>query len=258
MASRSFLSTINNTCCNLLLLPSSSNFTNQKYHMRTIQQKGRIVGGLFLFVFITGIIIYQFLRGPIVFADNYLENTALQSNQIITSTLLGFLSGIVSIIIATILLPIFKQYSKSLAYLYLAFSLVNFVAITFENFATLELLEVSREFIKTGLAGGEFLKSMGTISYQNHRWAHLMYLLVSCLPVFVLYYSLFRAKLIPKAISIFGIIASVLMFISVLSSILKIDLGIDLLIPIGLVQLLLPLWLIVKGFKNNTSSSEAV
>jgi hypothetical protein len=218
--------------------------------MNSNKQAGRVAGILLLLVFIAGILIYQFLRGPIVFADNYLENTALQSNKIIASVLLAFLSGTISIIISVILLPVFKQYSERLAYLYVAFCIVNLVAIAFENYGALALMEVSNEFITNGLDNKDFLQSMGTVFYRNHRWAHFMYLLISCLPVFILYYTLFYCKLIPRAISIFGIIATLLMFVQIICSIFEINTTIDLLIPIGLVQFFLPIWLITKGIKD--------
>jgi uncharacterized membrane protein len=85
--------------------------------MNSNQKTGRITGALLLFVFISGIIIFQFLQGPVLFSDNFLTSASENSNQIIGSLVLGIFNGIASVIIATILLPIFKKYSIRLAYL---------------------------------------------------------------------------------------------------------------------------------------------
>ncbi|MFK7908765.1 MAG: DUF4386 domain-containing protein [Chitinophagales bacterium] len=223
--------------------------------MNSNKQTGRIVGVLFLLIFIAGVLIYQFLRGP-VFADDFLVGTSLNANQIILSTLLGLLGGTLSILVAVILLPLFKQYSPKLAYLYLSFCILNFVAIAIENYSALSLLEFSREYVQNG-TDNAFLQSMGTVFKKNHRWAHYTYLLTSCLPVFVLFYTLFYSKLIPRAISIFGLFAVVLMSIEVLFSIFGISTHIDLFIPIGLIQIFLPFWLMVKGFRSKGEIASA-
>ena len=43
--------------------------------------------------------------------------------------------------------------------------------------------------------------------YKKHWWTHYLSLLISCFPVFILYYTLYVSKLIPIGISIGGIIA---------------------------------------------------
>jgi hypothetical protein len=69
-------------------------------------------------------------------------------------------------------------------------------------------------------------------------------------------FILFFGKLVPKAISIFGIVAIILMFISVLLSIFNIPGGSNLMLPIGLIQLFFPFWLIFKGFKTTSEHTE--
>jgi hypothetical protein len=53
--------------------------------------------------------------------------------------------------------------------------------------------------------------------------------------------------LIPKIISAIGIIAVILMFIEILLSILGHSISMNMLLPIGLIQLFFPIWLLFKG-----------
>jgi len=48
--------------------------------------KGKIVGVLLLTSIILGVLIYQILQGPILFADDFLTATSDNKNPIITST----------------------------------------------------------------------------------------------------------------------------------------------------------------------------
>jgi len=216
--------------------------------MNSNKKVGRITGVLLLFIFISGIIIFQFLQGPVLFSKNYLAITALKSDQIIISVLLGILSGILSIIIGVILFPIIKKHSYKLALLYLAFCILNFIAIMIDNVSVIAMLELSQDYVKIG--NSESFQVLGNLIYQKHRWTHYFYLLISCFPVFVLFYTLYFSRLVPRIISVFGIIAVIIMFIEELLSIFKYGLGMDMLIPIALIQLTLPLWLLYKGLKS--------
>jgi hypothetical protein len=224
--------------------------------MKSNKKAGRLVGLLFLLIFATGITVYQFLQGPVLFSDDFLTTTSANSNEIIISTLLLFLSGITSVVIAAILLPILKKYSITLAFLYLAFSILSFIAISIDNISVLSLLELSQEYTKNGTDNSDILNTLGNVFYKKHWWTHYLSLLISCFPVFILYYILYVSKLIPKVISIVGIIAVILMFIEILFSILGNSISMNMLLPIGLIQLILPLWLIFKGLNSSTLETE--
>lgn len=224
--------------------------------MKSNKKTGRLVGLLFLLIFVTGITVYQFLQGPVLFSDDFLTTTSVNSNEIIISTLLLFLSGITSVVIAAILLPIFKKYSITLAFLYLAFSILSFMAISIDNISVLSILELSQEYTKNGTDNSDILNTLGTVFYKKHWWTHYLSLLISCFPVFILYYTLYVSKLIPKIISIVGIIAVILMFIEMLFSIFGNSISMNMLLPIGLIQLILPLWLIFKGLNSPTLETE--
>jgi hypothetical protein len=224
--------------------------------MKSNKKAGRLVGLLFLLIFATGIIVYQFLQGPVLFSDDFLTTTSVNSNEIIISTLLLFLSGITSVFIAIILLPIFKKHSITLAFLYLAFSIVSFIAISIDNVSVLSMLELSVEYTKNETGNSDILNALGNIFYKKHWWTHYLSLLISCFPVFILYYTLYISKLIPKVISIVGIIAVILMFVEILFSIFGNSISMNMLLPIGLIQLILPLWLIFKGLNSSTVETE--
>ena len=146
---------------------------------------------MFLLNFILGVIIYQFLQGPILFADNFLAIASYSADQIIISTLLGILSGVTSIVVATILLPIFKRHSYNLAFMYFAFCMLSFIAICIDNISVLSMLELSQEYVKSGADKADVLNTMGIIFYEKHWWTHYLSLLISSFPVFILYVTLY-------------------------------------------------------------------
>ena len=216
--------------------------------MYSNKKAGRISGVLFLFVFISGVLIFQVLQGPVLFSDDFLTSTSNHSNKIIGSVLLSILSGLASISIATLLLPIFKRHSIYVAFLYLVFCILNFIAIMLDNVSVVTMLELSNDFVANG--DSSTMQVMGNLVYEKHHWTHYMYLLMSCFPVFVLYYGFYVSKIVPRFISIFGIFAVLLMFVEVLCSIFGNSISMNMMLPMGLIQLALPLWLIIKGFSS--------
>ncbi|MAL61241.1 MAG: hypothetical protein CMC14_14470 [Flavobacteriaceae bacterium] len=216
--------------------------------MYSNQRVGRITGALLLFIFISGVVIFQFLQGPVLFSDNFLTTTSQNSNPIIISVLLSILSGLATITVATLLLPIFKRHNPHLAYVYFAFCILGFIAIMIDNVSVISMLELSNEYVKNG--NHTSVDMLETLVYQRHRWTHYFYLLLSCFPVFVLYYTLYLSKLVPRIISIFGIFAVILMFIEEVLSIFGHSISMNMLLPIALIQITLPLWLLFKGLNT--------
>lgn len=217
--------------------------------MNSNQKTARIVGILFLLIFAIGVTIFQFLQSPL-FADDFLSVISCNTNKIIGSTLLGIINGVLSIVISLLLLPIFKKYSVRLAFAYLAFCIVYFIAMFADNISVLSLLDLSRAYVISESIATDSFELMGNLLYERHSWTHYLSLLISCFPAFVLFYTLYISKLIPKFISIFGMLAVVLMSVEIVCSIFGNGISMNMMIPIALAQLILPIWLLIKGFNT--------
>lgn len=219
--------------------------------MSSNKKTGRIAGVLLLFIFISGVTIFQFLQSAVLSSKDFVIAASENENQLIASTVLGLFSGIASIIVAIILLPIFKKHHFNLAVLYVAFCLFNFVAIMIDNYSVLSMLEFSKISVKNTDEVSSVIKMMETLLYQEHIWTHYFYLLISCFPVFVLFANLFVSKLVPRILSGFGVVAAVLMFIEILATIFGQSISSNMMLPIGLIQLIFPFWLMFKGLKSS-------
>jgi len=215
--------------------------------------KGRIVGILLLTSIILGVLVYQILQGPILFADDFLTSTSDNKNAIITSTVFGLLNGVITIIIAVLMLPVFKQYNFGLSFLYLSFTIVNFVMIAIDNVSTLSILELSISHSNHEGVNGEAFGIISELLYQKHWWTHYMSLLSSSLYMFTFYLLFYQSKLIPKILSVGGLIAVSMMLIEILASIFGQSIGMILMLPLGIVQLSLVVWLLLKGINQQNN-----
>ena len=213
--------------------------------------KGRIIGILLLASFILGVVVYQVLQGPILFADDFLTSAADNKNEIIASTVLGLLNGLITIIIAVLILPVFKKYNFGLSFLYLSFTIISFTMMAIDNVSTFSLLDLSISYSKHQEVNEETISLISDLLYQRHWWTHYMSLLSSSFYMFTFYLLFYQSKLIPKILSLAGLIAVSMMFIEILSSIFGQSIGMILMLPLGIIQLLLVVWLLIKGIKPN-------
>lgn len=218
--------------------------------MYSHKKTGRLAGVLLLFTFISGIFNFQFLQSSVLSSKDFVITALENETNLIFSTILGTFSGIASLIVAILFLPIFRKKHIYLAFLYLVFCVINFVALMIDNHNVLEMSEFSKAFAKNTDNASNSLNIMKTVIAQKHLWTHYFYLLVSCFSVFVLYYTLFVSKLVPRILSGFGVLAVLFMFIQVLATIFKQSISMDMMIPIALIQFIFPIWLIFKGLKT--------
>jgi hypothetical protein len=82
------------------------------------------------------------------------------------------------------------------------------------------------------------------------NWAHFIGLVIAGCTLFVFYAVLYRFALVPRLLAAFGLIAVILQITAVAMPIFGHDVLFVLLAPLGVCQLLLAIWLIVKGFSG--------
>ncbi len=227
--------------------------------MKSIKKTARILGVLLLIQFIIGISINQFLLGPIIFASDFLTNVSANATQVILSVLLGLMGSAVSVGIAVMLLPVFKQYHKEIAIWYLAFSIIGFTISVIDNIGVLSVLSLSQEYVKA--TDTDYFQTLGTILYAIRWWTHYLDMLIACFALPVFYYVFYTSKLIPRFISVWGLAGIALMLTGILLTIFDQgthDTEMILLLPLGLNRLFLAIWLMVKGFNSHQIAPQTV
>lgn len=210
------------------------------------RKAARIVGILFLIPI--GAVNNMVLLGPYTFARDYLTSVAAHSSQITIGMILAIIGAIISFSVSVLLLPVFRKYNESLAFALLAFSSVNFINILIDNASVQSLLTISKQYVKSGAADTGYFYTLGAAAYSTRLWTHYMTILIPCISLTMFFYILFKYKLLPRFITIWGLAGIVLMALSILLMIFDMGSYLWLMVPFGLNMLLVSLWLIIKGF----------
>lgn len=149
-------------------------------------------------------------------------------NAKILGMFLEAISGLAVIVIAVLMFPFLKPYGKKTSLWYLALK--------------------SIEGILMVIAGVLFL--IHTTSLLELRdQIYLVHGYIFAIPALMFYYLLYKSKLIPRWLSVWGVIASILLIIVNLLELMGIIPGLEILyLPIVLNEVVLAIWLMVKGF----------
>jgi hypothetical protein len=148
---------------------------------------------------------------------------------------LEVISGLAVITIAVLMFPLFKPYSKTASYLYIVF-----------------------RGIEGGLlvVTGVLFLSHNTLLLEIHAGIHAVHGYIFAIAALTFYYLFYLSKLIPRWISGWGAIAAILLIIANLLEVMGIASGLMILyLPIILNELVLAIWLIVKGFTPSAIAS---
>jgi hypothetical protein len=116
-------------------------------------------------------------------------------------------------------------------------------------------LALSREFVAAGAPDASYYQTLGSLLLAAREGAFVIGSgLVWSLSALVLNYVLYRAELVPRWISGWGLLGGALSFATYLLQFFSISLDI-LFLPIALQEMVFAVWLIVRGF--NPSATEA-
>jgi hypothetical protein len=152
------------------------------------------------------------------------------------------------------LFPTLKKYSEALALGYVGFRVAESVILALAAVGPLLLITLSQEYMASGSSDISMFQALGglVIAARGHL-ASLLTPIFFGLGALLLYYLLYRSKLVPRLISVWGLIAVVAVLAwNLLEAFgLSISAGMVFGLPIILNEIFLGIWLLAKGFNSS-------
>jgi len=224
-------------------------------------RKTAITVGILLLACTVASILGPSLVSSILNTPDYLNQLAGNSNQAIIAALLEFIWAATGAGIAIVLYPILKKYNGALALGSVCFRVVENVFVLIGTLGLLSLFTLSQEFIAAGAPGASSFQTLGTLLLALRDWQfHVISGLAFFLGTLMYYVILYKSKLIPRWLSGWGVLGAVLSLAATVLASFTRDLGMAsvntyLSAPIGLQEMVLAVWLIVKGFNPSAIAS---
>jgi len=227
--------------------------------MNSNKKTPRIVGVLFISATVSAVL-SGFLIGPILDGPDYLIAVSANENQVLIAVLLELILAVSVVGIAVFLFPIFREHNEALALGYVGLRILEGIIIIVGAISALLLLTLSQEHV-AGASDASNFQTSATLLIAERDWTFLLGpVIVFSLNSLILNYLLYQSRLVPRFISVWGLIGATLLLAAGLLGmfdIYNIDSTVFLAAPIGVNEMVLAVWLIVKGFNPSAIVSES-
>jgi hypothetical protein len=218
--------------------------------MNKHKRAARIVGALFLIAMVTSLFGGIWLESMTTVPD-YLSTLAAQETQVLVGVLLELVNCMAVLGIAAALFPLMRQHSGALAAGYLGTRVVEATVLSLAAIGPVLLVTLSQEYLEAGGSDAAFFQNAGTLVMAARGYlASLLTPIFFSLAALLLYYFLYRSRLVPRFIPIWGFIGVASLFAwNMLEAFgYSISVGMVFALPMILNEIFLGFWLLVKGF----------
>lgn len=228
--------------------------------MNTDRKTAIIVGVLYIIGTVAGILSVV-LSMPILDGPDFLIRVSANENQFVIAALFVLLMGLALAMVPVMMFPILKKHNQALALGYVVFrgalETVTYIAMVI---TWLFLLIVGREYVAAGAPDASYFQILGSLLKEGNVSIAPILGIVFSLGALMLYYVFYQSKLIPRWISGLGFFAIMmhlatcfLIMFNLQSPFSTINLVMN--FPIFLQEMVMAVWLIVKGFSPTAIAS---
>jgi hypothetical protein len=226
--------------------------------MNSYRKTAIIVGVLFITATVTAMLTIVFLGSTLETPLNF-TNVSSNEFQVIMSVMFWLILAVSVTGIGVMMYPILKKYHEGLALGYVGFRLIESICIIIASVTLLSLLTLSQEYTAGTLDVTNY-QPIGSLLLALQVWSFEIGTLIFLgLGGLFLYYPLYELKLVPRVLSIWGLIgaAFVLLYgVLGLFGLTADSLILNLLaLPIAVQEMVFAVWLIVKGFNSSVIAS---
>lgn len=231
--------------------------------MNSNRRSAEIVGVLFILAAVSAMIGLK-LYDPILKGPDYLINGSEHANQVILGALMELVLVVSAVGTATTMFPILRKYNETIALWHVCFRFLEAIIITVGVISVLALLTLSREFVAAGAPEIASYQTSGILLKAVHDWTFMLGpLFMLGINTLMYSYIFYKSKLVPRFISSLGITGAIVVFIYALlvmfGVIEQISVwGAIMALPVAANEIILAVWLIVKGFNESALASISV
>ena len=199
---------------------------------------------------IGGEVFISLMSGKPLVGVNMLGLVAANSSRLTGGAFFTIMMGISLVAMTVFLYPIFRKDSKELAMGMVIFrGALEGTWYFISTMSILALVALGNEYIATG-ANSAALQSMGNIWYQFQGRLDSVGYILFLIGAMCLYLAFYRTRLIPRWLSVWGLIGVAAYMASALLKFFSMDTGIGFYLEMVLApqEMIMAAWLIVKGF----------
>lgn len=217
--------------------------------MNPSRRAAAITGVLYIIGTVAGVLSVV-STGPIQDTPNYFVNLPANENRLIIGSLCVLIMGLALAMVPVMLFPILKKHNETLALGYVVFrgALETFTYMG-SVVGWLFLVVLGRSHVQGGISD---FQALGTAVLDGETMSSIT-TIVFILGALMFYYALYQSRFVPRWISGWGLLSTIPYLVAgflVIFGLIRHMSTVDALlrIPLGIQEMVLAVWLIVKGF----------
>ena len=220
----------------------------------THKTAARVIGSLFIIA--TGAFSLSVgVLEPVLDAPDYLESIAANNQRVALGSLFELLNHIAVVAIAVVSYPILKQFSQRIAIGYVAARSIESVLFAIGTMHLITLANVSKAFVTAGKPPTSYFHTFGELLLTGHDWNNAALAFIAFgIGAVLLNSMLYKTQLVPRWISVFGLIAAITIISTRFMLLFGVELSSSVIVildmPIFIQEMVFAIWLIVKGFNS--------
>ena len=215
-----------------------------------------------LFILYTSVDLLGFLfMGPLT-ATNYLVSVSENAGLVGTGAFLSLIGGACASGIAISLYPVLKKFNPVLALGAVGFRISEGVLRFISVSVLLSIITLSQLYVKAGAPDSSYFQTLGALLSAVRLWVgsgvgQLLAFSIGCTLYYIIFY---QTRLVPRWITVWGLVFGILGIVS--TALVSTGLiapfsteHIVMVIPMLPQEIVLAVWLIVKGFNPSAIAS---
>lgn len=216
-----------------------------------------LVGALFIIDLVVNAIGSTLIEGLLV-GDDYLTTLSANQDRVMTGVLLETVCAISLLAIGILMYPVLKTVNGTVALGYLSIRIVETVIAVSFVVSHLMLFALGQDYVAEGAPDGSFHRTLGVLLIDGHDFSYQVYLIFYGLGSLLLFGALLQSRLVPRPISVWGLIGVVVALTGLIAEMYGSSVGMEVYaMPLGLCQVSLAIWMIVKGFRQSAADVES-
>jgi hypothetical protein len=219
--------------------------------MYSVNNTSRVLGAAFLLPFLTSFTSAAILKKVWLVPGNTIEMILRIANnpwQIRTIILLDMLTAMGVIFLGCNLFLILRKQNERAALIAMGFYLLEGVLLAVSTTEAFSLLRISQEY---AITANSALQMMGQLTYESMNFVgDTLHMLAFCLGGILFYALLYKSGVVPRAISLWGLIATFPMLIGSLTQLFGYRISFLFYLPYVPFELVIGVWILVKGIPD--------
>ncbi len=193
----------------------------------------------------------------IIGTANPLASIAANSTLVTIGALLWLLAAAGDAAHGILMFPILKRDSERIAFGYFGARIMDAVFVGVMALLILFQLPLASEYLKAGASDTSYLQGLSSVFMQAQLYAYHFGMLTVGFAGVMLNYVLYRAKLLPRALSVWGLVGYAVILVGSVVELMGFNLMMIQTVPGGLWEVFIGgVWLIAKGFSSSPARSE--